>query len=63
VIDVNKHPEVARAEQIVAVPMLVKKLPAPLRKFVGDLSNTQKILVGLDLYERQEAKGQLSNAH
>jgi circadian clock protein KaiB len=63
VIDVYKHPEVAREEQIVAVPMLVKKLPAPLRKFVGDLSNTQKILVGLDLYERQEAKGQLSNAH
>ena len=63
VIDVNKHPEVAREEQIVAVPMLVKKLPAPLRKFVGDLSNTQKILVGLDLYERQEVKDQLSGAH
>lgn len=63
VIDVYKHPEVAREEQIVAVPMLVKKLPAPLRKFVGDLSNTQKILVGLDLYERQEAEDQLSSAH
>ena len=63
VIDVYKRPEVAREEQIVAVPMLVKKLPAPLRKFVGDLSNTEKILVGLDLYERQEAKDQLSGAH
>ena len=54
VIDVCKNPEMAREEQIVAVPMLVKKLPAPLRKFVGDLSNTEKILVGLDLYQRQE---------
>jgi circadian clock protein KaiB len=63
VIDVYKHPEVARAEQIVAVPMLVKKLPPPLRKFVGDLSNTQKILVGLDIYKRQEGNDQLSSAH
>lgn len=56
VIDVCENPEMAREEQIVAVPMLVKKLPAPLRKFVGDLSNTQKILVGLDIYQRQEQK-------
>jgi circadian clock protein KaiB len=63
VIDVYKHPEVAREEQIVAVPMLVKKLPVPLRKFVGDLSNTQKILVGLDIYKRQEGNDQLSGAH
>lgn len=63
VIDVYKHPEVAREEQIVAVPTLVKKLPVPLRKFVGDLSNTQKILVGLDIYKRQEAKDQPGSAH
>ena len=63
VIDVYKHPEVAREEQILAVPMLVKKLPEPLRKFVGDLSNAQKILVGLDIYKRQETKDQLSSAH
>ena len=63
VIDVYKHPELAREEQVIAVPMLVKKLPAPLRKFVGDLSNTQKILVGLDIYQRQEANDQLSSAH
>jgi circadian clock protein KaiB len=63
VIDIYKHPEVAREEQIVAVPTLVKKLPAPLRKFVGDLSNTQKILVGLDIYKRQEGNDQLSSAH
>ncbi|HEU5132452.1 MAG TPA: circadian clock KaiB family protein, partial [Pyrinomonadaceae bacterium] len=63
VIDIYKHPELAREEQVVAVPMLVKKLPAPLRKFVGDLSNTQKILVGLDIYKRQEESDQLSGAH
>jgi circadian clock protein KaiB len=62
VIDIYKHPEVARAEQIVAVPTLVKKLPEPLRKFVGDLSNAQKILVGLDIYKRQDTND-LSSAH
>jgi circadian clock protein KaiB len=56
VIDIYKNPEAARAEQIIAAPTLVKKLPRPLRKFVGDLSNTKKILVGLDIYERQEPK-------
>lgn len=56
VIDIYKNPDAARAEQIIAAPTLVKKLPKPLRKFVGDLSNTQKILVGLDIYTRQEPK-------
>lgn len=56
VIDIYKHPEAARHEQIIAAPTLVKKLPTPLRRFVGDLSNTQKILVGLDIYKRQEPK-------
>lgn len=54
VIDIYKDPGAAREEQIIAVPTLVKKLPQPIRKFVGDMSNTQKILVGLDLYERQD---------
>jgi len=54
VIDIYKDPAAAREAQIVAVPTLVKKLPTPLRKFVGDLSNTQKILVGLDIYKRQD---------
>ena len=52
VIDIYKDPEAAREAQIVAVPTLVKKLPQPIRKFVGDLSNTQKVLVGLDIYEQ-----------
>ena len=56
VIDIYENPAAARDEQIIAAPTLVKKLPTPLRKFVGDLSNTQKILVGLDIYERQEPK-------
>jgi circadian clock protein KaiB len=53
VIDIYKNPEAARDEQIIAAPTLVKKVPEPLRKFVGDLSNTKKILVGLDIYKRE----------
>ena len=56
VIDIYKDPGAAREEQIIAAPTLVKRLPRPIRKFVGDMSNTQKILVGLDLYKRQENK-------
>ena len=62
VIDIYENPGVAREEQIIAAPTLVKKLPMPLRKFVGDLSNTKKILLGLDLYERTDADDQLNNA-
>jgi circadian clock protein KaiB len=49
VIDIYKNPDAAREEQIIAAPTLVKQLPRPLRRFIGDLSNTQKILVGLDI--------------
>lgn len=62
VIDIYKDPKAARDEQIIAAPTLVKQLPTPLRKFVGDLSNTKKILLGLDLYERQDADDELNNA-
>ena len=62
VIDIYQDPEAAREAQIVAAPTLVKKLPEPIRKFVGDLSNTQKILVGLDIYKRQDLKDQLNGA-
>ena len=51
VIDMYKNPNVARAEQIIAAPTLIKRLPAPLRRFVGDLSNTQKLLTGLDIHK------------
>jgi len=62
VIDIYKDPEAAREAQVIAAPTLVKKLPLPIRKFVGDLSNTQKILVGLDIYKRQDFKDQLKGA-
>ncbi len=49
VIDIYLHPQLAVDEQIIAVPTLVKLLPAPLRKMVGDLSNLNRVLLGLDL--------------
>jgi circadian clock protein KaiB len=49
VIDLYKHPALADGEQIIAAPTLLKKLPLPLRKFIGDMSSTEKIIVGLDL--------------
>jgi len=63
VIDIYKDPDAAREEQIVAAPTLVKRLPRPLRRFVGDMSNTQKLLVGLEIYQRQEPKDQLGGSH
>jgi len=52
VIDVYRHPMLAKDEQILAVPALVKKLPLPLRTLVGDLSDTERVLLGLDLRKR-----------
>ena len=49
VIDIYKNPDAAREEQIIAAPTLIKSLPAPLRRFVGDLSNTHKLLIGLGI--------------
>jgi circadian clock protein KaiB len=49
VIDVYQQPTLARGEQIIAAPTLIKQLPLPLRRFIGDMSNTEKILLGLDL--------------
>ena len=49
VIDIYQQPVLAEGDQIIAVPTLIKKLPLPLRKFIGDLSNAEKILLGLDL--------------
>jgi circadian clock protein KaiB len=51
IIDIYKNPEALRDAQIVAAPTLIKKLPAPLRRFVGDLSNKQKLLVGMGIYK------------
>ena len=49
VIDLLKDPTLARGDQILALPTLVRKLPHPMRKIIGDLSNTERVLVGLDL--------------
>lgn len=49
VIDLVKDPTLARGDQILALPTLVRKLPEPMRKIIGDLSNTERVLVGLDL--------------
>lgn len=49
VIDLLKNPQLAKGDQILAIPTLVRNLPVPLRKIIGDLSNTERVLVGLDL--------------
>src|SRR5882757_6278766 len=49
VIDLRENPQLARGDQIVAVPTLVRKLPQPIRTIIGDLSNSARMLVGLDL--------------
>jgi circadian clock protein KaiB len=54
VVDLLLNPRLAREHQIVAIPTLVRKLPEPLRRLVGDLTNTERMLVGLDL--QPEAK-------
>jgi circadian clock protein KaiB len=51
VIDLYKNPALAAGEQIIAAPTLIKKLPLPLRRVIGDMSNTNRVLVGLDLKE------------
>ncbi len=56
VIDLLKTPQLARGDQILAIPTLVRKLPHPLRKIIGDLSNTERVLVGLDLRPQGETK-------
>jgi circadian clock protein KaiB len=51
IIDLLEQPELASEHQILAIPTLVRKLPEPLRKIIGDLSNTERVLVGLNLRE------------
>ena len=52
VIDLLQNPQLAKGDQILAIPTLVRKLPEPMRKIIGDLSNTERVLVGLDLIPR-----------
>lgn len=53
VIDLVENPQLAAGDQIVAIPTLVRRLPPPLKKIIGDLSNTERVLVGLDLRPAQ----------
>ena len=53
VIDVYQQPELTRSEQIVAIPTLIKKLPLPLRRLIGDMSDEERVLVGLDILPHQ----------
>ncbi len=49
IIDLLEHPQLAAGDQILAIPTLVRKLPKPIKKIIGDLSQTERVLVGLDL--------------
>jgi circadian clock protein KaiB len=49
VIDLLKNPQLAKGDQIIALPTLVRKLPEPIKKIIGDLANTERVLVGLDI--------------
>ncbi|HMB29688.1 MAG TPA: circadian clock KaiB family protein [Blastocatellia bacterium] len=57
VIDLLENPKLAAADQILAVPTLVRKLPEPVKKIIGDLSQTERILLGLDLHMTQTGGG------
>jgi circadian clock protein KaiB len=52
-IDLLENPQLARGDQILAIPTLVRKLPLPVRRIIGDLSNTERVLIGLDLVPRK----------
>jgi circadian clock protein KaiB len=57
VVDLLRNPQLAKGDQILALPTLVRKLPEPVRKIIGDLSNTERVLVGLDLQPRKSKAG------
>lgn len=53
IIDIFQQPVLAKGEQIIAAPTLIKKVPLPLRRFIGDMSDTERILIGMDLKPRK----------
>jgi circadian clock protein KaiB len=53
IVDIYQHPEASKEAQLLAAPTMIKQLPLPLRRFVGDMSNEEKILVGLDLRTKE----------
>ncbi len=56
IVDIYQQPTAAKDEQLIAAPTLIKKLPLPLRKFIGDMSNKEKIIVGLDVVAKPADK-------
>ncbi len=56
VVDLMQNPQLAAGDQILAIPTLVRRLPAPLKRIIGDLSNTEKVLVGLDIRPDLDAR-------
>jgi circadian clock protein KaiB len=62
VIDISQNPALAEGEQIIAAPTLIKSLPLPLRRFIGDMSHTERILLGLDLHEFNETISPAGNS-
>lgn len=58
VVDIYQQPNVAKSEQLIAAPTLIRKLPLPLRRFIGDMSNKEKILVGLDIITNSAEQSQ-----
>lgn len=52
IIDLLENPQLARRDQILAIPTLVRNLPPPIKKIIGDLSNTERVLVGLDMQQQ-----------
>lgn len=63
VIDVYQHPELAQPEQIVVTPTLIKKLPLPFRRVIGDLSDNERVLIGLDIISRPMPVNPTKNDH
>jgi circadian clock protein KaiB len=57
VIDVLVHPELAEQDKILATPTLIKQLPVPIRRIIGDISKTEKVLLGLDLIPKNTVEG------
>jgi circadian clock protein KaiB len=54
VIDIYQQPELVKSEEIIAVPTLIKKLPLPLKRFIGDLSDRENVLLGLNIYNKKK---------
>jgi circadian clock protein KaiB len=49
IVDISRDPEMAKTDQLIAAPTLIKRLPLPLRRFIGDMSDTKRLIVGLDI--------------